>query len=86
MNRVPLSFPEIGLISGTRAMFGAGVGLLLADRLNEDQRKAVGWTLLAIGAITTVPIAIQLFRERRDPDREAQFTHPRRFQETEQSR
>jgi hypothetical protein len=65
MNRIPLSFPEIGVIGGTRAALGAGVALLLADRLNDDQRRAVGWTLLAVGAVTTVPIAIQLFRSQR---------------------
>ena len=65
MNRIPLSFPEIGIIGGTRAALGAGVGLLLAGRLNTDQRRAVGWTLLAIGAITTIPILAQLFRAQR---------------------
>jgi hypothetical protein len=54
------------LIGGTRAALGAGVALLLGSRLNEDQRKAVGWTLLAVGAITTVPIAAQLIRSRMD--------------------
>ncbi len=62
MNRTPLSLPEIGLIAGTRAMFGAGLGLLLADRLSNEQRRAVGWTLLAVGAITTVPILTGVVR------------------------
>ena len=62
MNRIPLSIPEIALIGGTRAALGAGVALLLADRLSNEQRKAVGWTLLAIGAITTIPIGIQVLR------------------------
>lgn len=35
---------------------GVGVGLLLSDRLNEDQRKAVGWALLAVGVLTTIPL------------------------------
>ena len=29
--------------------------------------RAVGWTLVAVGAITTIPIAIQLFRSISDP-------------------
>lgn len=62
MTRMPLSIPEIGLIAATRAAFGAGVALLLADRLNDEQRRAVGWTLVAVGAITTVPIAVQVIR------------------------
>jgi hypothetical protein len=39
---------------------GAGIGLLLSDHFNADTRKTVGWTLLAIGALTTVPIALTL--------------------------
>ena len=66
MNRTPLSIPEIAMIAGTRGMLGAGVGLLLADRLSREQRRAVGWTLFAVGAITTVPIAVQLLRSMHD--------------------
>ena len=51
-----LSIPEIILIAGTRVALGIGVGLLISDRLNEDQRKAAGWTLLAVGVLTTIPI------------------------------
>jgi hypothetical protein len=66
MIRTPLAIPEIAIIAGTRAALGAGIALLLADRLNPDQRRAVGWTLFAVGAITTVPIAIQLLESRRE--------------------
>jgi hypothetical protein len=62
MKRIPLSVPEIAIVGGTRAALGAGLGLLLADKLNVDQRKAVGWTLLAIGVISTLPIAVELFK------------------------
>jgi hypothetical protein len=62
MNRIALSPPEIGIIASTRAALGAGLALLLAPRLNDDQRRAVGWTLLAVGAVTTVPIVAQLIR------------------------
>ena len=51
-----LTIPEIMLIGGTRAALGIGVGLLMADRLNRDQRKAAGWALLAVGVLTTFPI------------------------------
>ena len=61
MVRRSLSIPEIGIIGGTRAALGLGVGLLLADRLDPAQRRAVGWTLFAVGALTTIPIAAQLF-------------------------
>jgi hypothetical protein len=60
-----ITLPELGLIGGTRAALGAGIGLLLADRLNHDQRRAVGWTLLAVGAITTIPLAINVMSRNR---------------------
>jgi hypothetical protein len=48
MEKSELTLPEIALIAGTRGMIGAGAGLLLADRLNDDQRKSIGWTLLLL--------------------------------------
>lgn len=61
MKQITLSVPELGLIVGTRAAAGAGVALLLADRLNPEQRRAVGWTLLAVGIATTVPLVAEIF-------------------------
>lgn len=62
MHRASLSFPELEIIAGTRAALGAGVGLLLADHLTDEQRRAVGWTLFAVGALSTVPILIQVLK------------------------
>jgi len=64
MKKAELTLPEIALIAGTRGMLGAGVGLLLADRLNDDQRKAIGWTLFIVGAISTIPLAIEVLSNR----------------------
>jgi len=61
MKQVKLTVPEIGLIAGTRAAAGAGLALLLSNRLNPDQRRAVGWTLLAVGIATTIPLVAQVF-------------------------
>jgi len=67
MKSVELRLPELGLVVGTRAMLGAGLALLLADKLDDDTRKGVGWTLVAVGAITTIPLAMLLLdRRRRD--------------------
>ena len=60
MNQVKLTIPEIGLIAGTRAAAGAGLALLLCNRLNPEQRRAVGWTLLAVGIATTIPLVAHL--------------------------
>ena len=59
MREVQATLPELVLLVGTRAALGAGLGLLLADRLPESQRKAVGWTLFLVGAVTTVPLAFE---------------------------
>jgi len=65
MRETRITLPELALIAGTRGILGAGIGLLLADRLHEGQRKAVGWTLFLVGVLTTVPIAIEVLDESR---------------------
>ena len=60
MTQKNLTIPEIFLIAGTRVAFGAGLGLLLADRLSKDARKGAGFALLAVGALTTIPIAASI--------------------------
>jgi hypothetical protein len=64
MKTVSLTLPEIALLAGTRAALGAGIGLLLADKLNREQRAAVGWTLFAVGLLTTLPLALEVFGKR----------------------
>ena len=54
--RVDLPLHELAFVAATRGMAGAGIGLLLADFIEPETRRNVGWTLLAIGALTTVPI------------------------------
>jgi hypothetical protein len=56
MKQIPMTMPELGLIAGTRAALGAGIALLIGDCLSHEQRRAVGWTLLALGVISTVPL------------------------------
>lgn len=65
MKNTELTFPEIGLIAATRGMLGAGAALLLADRLDDKQRRAVGWTLLIVGAVSTIPLAVQVMSKRK---------------------
>jgi hypothetical protein len=62
--KTELTIPELALVAGTRALAGAGIGLLLADRMQPAVRRAVGWTLLSIGLITTVPLAMEVFGHR----------------------
>lgn len=69
MREIPVTLPELALIASTRGMLGAGLGLLLADRLPEDRRKAVGWTLLLVGVATTLPLALEVFGASRSEGR-----------------
>jgi hypothetical protein len=59
-----LTLPEIGLIAGTRAALGVGIGLLISDKLNKDQRRGAGLALLGVGVLTSIPLLIGLFGKR----------------------
>ena len=65
MLKTELTLPELGLLAGTRGLLGAGLGLLLAGKLNPEQRRSVAWTLIAVGALTTIPLAMIVFGGRR---------------------
>ncbi len=56
--KTEVSIPDLGLLAVTRGLLGAGLGLLAAGRLTERQRRPLGWTLFAIGLVTTLPLAI----------------------------
>jgi len=60
MKTAELTIPEVMILASTRAMAGAGAALLLSEKLNPGQRKAVGWTLFLIGALSTIPIAANI--------------------------
>ena len=60
MKEITLTLPEIGLIGGTRFAIGVGIGLLISDRLNRDQRQGAAWALLAVGVITSIVIGVGL--------------------------
>ncbi len=64
MKTAELTVPEIALIAGTRVMLGAGLALLLADRLNDDLRRTMGWSLLAVGAASTIPLVATVISRR----------------------
>ena len=60
MKTYPVTVPEMALVAITRGAAGAGLGLLLGEKLAADTRRAVGWTLLAVGIVTTIPIIAAL--------------------------
>jgi hypothetical protein len=55
-----LTIPELILIAGTRVALGVGIGLLIADKLTDNERRAAGWALVGVGALTTVPLAMNI--------------------------
>ena len=55
-----LVLPEVGALALTRAALGVGVGLLLAERMSPPTRRRVGWSLLAVGVVTTVPLVARI--------------------------
>ena len=71
MQEKSLTIPELVLLAGTRVALGAGLGLLISDRLGRDARKGAGWALLGMGALTTVPIVIGLLGKHPVPVRKA---------------
>lgn len=66
MKKSDLTLPEIALIGGTRGLLGAGIALLLSDFLDGEQRRAIGWTLFLVGAISTIPLAVNVLSKRHD--------------------
>ena len=58
MSERGFTIPEIMLLVGTRVALGAGLGLLIAGKLSSDTRKGAGWALLAVGALSTIPLVV----------------------------
>lgn len=63
MKKHEVTIPEVGLIAVTRAMLGAGIALLLCDKLAPEHRRVIGWTLVAVGVLTTVPLAVEVLND-----------------------
>ena len=64
MRQIQLAIPEEALIAGTRGAIGAGLGLLASGRMTQTKRRAIGWTLIAVGALTAIPAARKLLGSR----------------------
>ena len=59
-----VTVPELALIAVTRGAIGFGAGLLLADKLKQEQRKTLGWSLFLTGLASTIPIAMHVFGDK----------------------
>lgn len=69
MRERSLTIPEVMLIGGTRVALGVGLGLLISDKLSRDARKGAGWALLGVGALSTIPLAIDVLGKPQFPER-----------------
>ena len=58
MKSVNVSLPEVAFVAATRGLGGVGIGLLASTCFREATRKRVGLALLAIGILTSIPIAV----------------------------
>jgi hypothetical protein len=54
----------LAFVVGTRAALAFGIGLLMADRIPRDRRRAIALTLIGIGATTTIPAAMSVLGSR----------------------
>jgi hypothetical protein len=62
MKSIVLDLPSFTFVMGTRAALAAGIGLLVSDKLSDTRRRAIGTTLIALGAATTIPAAVSVVR------------------------
>jgi hypothetical protein len=68
---LPISIPKTaeqlpldGLLMLTRAAFGLGLGMLMADRINRPTRQAAAIALVSVGALAAVPFLVRVALER----------------------
>jgi hypothetical protein len=64
MNERRVNLSDILLIGATRGMLGAGLALLAAGKLSDEQRRAIGRTLVLVGVVTTIPLAMRVFGQK----------------------
>lgn len=58
--KVTLPLYELGMIASTRALLGLGIGLLVGEHLDHRQRNILGTTLLLVGALSTIPLGMDV--------------------------
>ena len=72
MRNVTMSPPTFGFVIVTRAALALGVGMLVAKRIPERRRRVIGRTLIAIGALSTIPALMTVRRQTRAAFRTAE--------------
>ena len=57
MRTISVALPQFGFVVATRAMLGAGIALLISDRVPQAHKRTIATALVAIGALSTIPAA-----------------------------
>jgi len=67
MKKYPVTLLQIGILSGTRAVAGAGLALALSKFVPREMRGPIGWTLLGVGSSIYVSMVVDLVLRDRPP-------------------
>jgi len=63
--RLDISLPELVLVAATRGAIGVGLGLLISNAISRKKRKAIGLPLFVGGLLSTIPIAMNIFGQKK---------------------
>jgi len=55
---VVLSLPSVTLLTVSQAAIGCGIGILLANKVEENKRNAAAVGLLSVAIAATVPVVV----------------------------
>jgi hypothetical protein len=58
------ALPLDGLLALTRAAFGLGLGLLVAQPLDRPARQATAIALVSVGTLAVIPLLVKMALER----------------------
>ncbi len=64
MKQIELPLPELIGIAVTRGLLGAGLALLLGDRVERWKRRRLGAILTAVGVLSTAPFVWDVLHHR----------------------
>ena len=60
MRDLTVTIPELVAVALTRGLAGVGIGLLAAGYLTPSERRILGWGLLGLGALSTIPLGMRI--------------------------
>jgi len=63
MKEATIALPKLGAIAVTRVLLGVGIGFLLSEKIGRERRAIIGGVLAALGALSTIPIAISVVKQ-----------------------